>query len=258
MRRLGGKQRGSIDEKGLIDAQSGIILLFVLAVIGGGFWYVLQHRKDNSGKDVSSTTKLAHTATGPSVKASSDDLPPQRYNDPDGRFTVSYPAAWQFNQTYTGSGGETIHNASFTSPSGLTKVLLDYRRSYIETDCIPDYYDVPFASTNRCFSAEFLTADDIHVPAYQASWYLAHYHFKTITINAKEVYTSCLVIGKPATNQPKMGFFADHPVNHVLSSDGSDQGYLSACVDAGTNPNDYSKPEVRAGENILRSLRFEN
>ncbi len=238
-------------QNGMLDAQTLIVLLSVVALILGCLWYIAGHRQE-SKTATQKTTKIPKLDSM-AVNSLENDSAPQRYHDDAGQFTISYPAAWQIDKTSTGSGSETINTTTLTSPSGNTKLYLDFRRSYIEPDCIQDYYDVPFASTNRCFSAEYLTADDIHAPAMLGEmWYLAHYHFKTITINAKELYTSCLILGKPALNQAKMGFFIDHPVNQV-----SVDGYLSACVDAGTSANDYTKPEVQAGETILRSLRFD-
>jgi hypothetical protein len=240
------------NQQGLLDTQTLVVLLLVVALTLGCFWYVAGHRQVSKAKTQKTTEvpKLDSMA----VKSLENDLAPQRYHDDAGQFTISYPSAWHIEKTSTGSGSTIINTATLTSPSGNTKLYLDFRRNYTAPDCIQDYYDVPFTSTNRCFSAEYLTADDIHAPdMFDEKWYLSHYHFKTITINAKELYASCLILGKPALNQPKMGFFIDHPVNQV-----SVDGYLSACVDAGTQATDYSKPEVQAAESILRSLRFDS
>jgi hypothetical protein len=239
------------NQEGMLDTHTLVVLLAVAVLTVGCFWYVGQRLKTSKVSTKPATGVVNETSTRTTVLE--NDSAPQRYYDDAGKFTISYPGAWQLNKTTTGSGSSHISSATLTSPSGNTKLYLDFRRSYITPDCIPDYYDVPFASTNRCFSAEYLTADDIHAPVQlDEKWYLTHYHFKTITINAKELYASCLVLGKPALNQAKMGFFAEHPVNQI-----SADGYLSVCVEAGSSVDDYSKPEVQAGEAILRSLRFD-
>lgn len=254
MRRPGG-------QAGFIDLQSLAILLFVIAAVGGCLWFLTERQKDTSETAVVAHPKVQAKAP---TTGTPDDLP-ERYHDSDGQFTISYPPGWQIATTKTGSGSTFNSTTSLASPSISTKVYITFQRSFITADCIPDYNDKPFLVANRCFSAEYLTATPLPVTGYfstagrvePAQWYLADYHFKSITINAKELYAACLVLGRPAVGQPQMGFFSDHPSSHLVGSDGSDIGYLSACVDAGDQPVDYGKNEVVSGETILRSLRFD-
>lgn len=247
------------DHTGMLDLQTVGILLFVVAAVAGSFYYMLTRPR------ISNQTASKKKLTSSNQVTSNKDPLPESFHDADGKFTISYPAGWLINNSPNRSAAGVLNNTYLTSPSGGTTISVKFQQVFVSSDCIPDFYDKPFQTTNRCFSSEYLSAKPLPIPAYtqtgstvqSTQWYLVHYHYKTITINATELYSSCLVIGQPALGKPVMGFVLDHPISHIVGSDGSDLGYLSACVDAGNLASDYNKPEVVTGEAILRSLRFD-
>lgn len=250
--------RQSVGQKGIIDLHLLTVLLVGVTTLAGVFWMVQQRSKPQ--------TKISAPLGQPAPQeTNTNNEAPLRYSDSDGKFTISYPAGWQLDTTKSGDGARVFNVTTLTSLSGKTKLYLSFQSSSIESNCIADYYDKPFLITNRCFSAEFVSAQPLPTPAFEkqaghvveSQWYLVHYHFKTNTINARELYASCLLSHQPELQKPQMGFLADHPISPVITPDGNEAGYFAACVDAGSQATDYNNPEVIAGEAILRSLRFD-
>lgn len=243
MKRLGGQQQG------LIDLHTLTIVGFILAMIIGCLWYV----------SIRQTPAAEPIVAKPQAKTEVvkvNDPEPERYHDAAGGFTVSYPGGWQVKNNSSGSGENLISQSTWVSPSQAVKLVISFQPNHIQRNCVPDYYDKPFLTSNRCYSAEYLSLNLL--PSTTAEpWYLTHYHYKTTSVNAIELYQSCLINTKPALNKPEMGFEPDHPVNRLTNSDGSVKGYLAACVEAGSQISDLNTPEAQAGEAILRSIRFD-
>ncbi|GAC1388122.1 MAG: hypothetical protein NVS1B7_7490 [Candidatus Saccharimonadales bacterium] len=248
-------------EYGRISYQFLTLATFVLmAVVGGMYNFGLHQRNARLLQNT------AHRKATPVTKSPPDvGTLPERFHDDIAHYSLSYPAGWQKVTTQSGSDRQVVDETTLTSPTVAVVLHIKFQVTAVSPVCIPDYYDKPFLTTNRCYSAEYLTADQLPVSGYGSTvnnvepsqWFVTRYHFKSTTINATELYATCLVLGKPPLRQPQMGFLADHPLNHLYSSDGNNVGYFAACADNGNQIMDYNKPEAIVAEAILRSLRFD-
>jgi len=249
--------RTPLNKQGFAHSHLILLVLVALLIFIIGQRVVRLHTK-------TPMTTVAANATPPSTTSTSDK---QNYHDSLGSFQVEYPAGWQIKTDQSPQNGKPASLTTLTAPAGSIILTLNFNGGDVYSVCDPDiYHDVPFQVSNRCFSSEYLDAYPVgvsinssnSVTISQVNLYLAHYHYKTSGINNTELYSSCLVAGQPTLHKPEMGFEPVHPHVEVISDAGVSKGFVTACVDAGSTSTGYTNAEVKLGEQILRSFRFDN